>query len=135
MKIVTVFLIAIVLSACSKQKDDFTITYAAGADTNQAIPLFRKLVDHCPGIYKYKDDVDRVEYGAGGGYTNFRIIIKAKPSVMPLDSSPMGHTCHFQVDESKATVSKRPCAWLCTGQDMTGTDGDDHSYANGMRIN
>ncbi len=122
------------LSGCGKGKEakqDFTISSSPGVDTSQAIPLFKTLMVHCPGIAKYQSDIDRVEFLGG---SSFDLTIKQQPTVMPLDSRPMRHTCHFQVDASSAIVSKRPCAWLCTGEDMTGIDGEDHSYSAGKLI-
>lgn len=133
-RVIAISLSVLVLTACDKTKDNFTITAVPGTDTSQALPLFRKLVDHCPGIYKYKDDVERVEYGLDGGFTNFRVIIKERTTVIPVEARAFGHTCHFSVDESKTVVGKRPCAWFCTGQDMTGIDGEDHSYAKGRLL-
>ncbi|MDD5057545.1 MAG: hypothetical protein PHQ60_06710 [Sideroxydans sp.] len=130
-KLFIIVLCLIGFSACDKPKDDFTINAAPDTDMKQAIPLFKTLVGHCPGIYKYKADIERVEYLGG---SSFDLTIAKRPKDLPLDSAPMGHTCHFYMDESKATVSKRPCAWLCTGEDMTGIDGEEHSYLNGKLI-
>lgn len=98
-----------------------------------AIEKFKTLVGHCPGINKYKADVESVEY-LSQGHADFLVKVVGKPTVLPAQSYGMGHTCHFSIEESKATVSKRPCAWLCTGEDMTGIDGENHSYAQGKLI-
>jgi hypothetical protein len=98
-----------------------------------AIEKFKTLADHCPGIVKYKADIASVEY-LSQGHADFMVTVVQKPTVLPTQSYAMGHACHFSVDESKATVSKRPCAWLCTGTDMSGIDGEDHSYAQGKLI-
>lgn len=115
------------------QKNDFTLTAAPGTNMDGAIEKFKTLVAHCPGIYKYKADVEKVEY-LSQGHADFLVTVVGKPTVLPAQSYGMGHTCHFSVEESKATVSKRPCAWLCTGEDMTGIDGENHSYAQGKLI-
>lgn len=115
------------------RKNDFTLTAAPGTSMDGAIDKFKLLVGHCPGIYKYKTDVESVEY-MSQGHADFLITVVKKPTVLPPQSYGMGHTCHFSVDESQATVSKRPCAWLCTGDDMTGIDGEYHSYAQGKLI-
>lgn len=115
------------------QKSDFTLTGAPGTPTDGAVEKFKTLVGHCPGIYKYKADVERVEY-LSQGQADFLITVVKNPTVLPAKSYGMGHTCHFSTDESKATVSKRPCAWLCTGDDMTGIDGENHSYTKGKLI-
>ena len=117
----------------AKEKKDFTLTAAPGTDTTGAVDKFKTLAGHCPGIVKYKNDIETVEYLAQG-HADFLITVSQKPKVLPAESHGMGHTCHFTVDDTKATVSKRPCAWLCTGEDMTGIDGEDHSYANGKLI-
>lgn len=130
---IILILIAIALSSCSKPKDDFTITTAPGIDTSQMVPLFKTLVDHCPGIYKYKADIEKVEY-LKEGHADFMVTVTGKPTVIPAKSYAMGHTCHFLVSADQATVSKRPCAWLCTGDDMTGIDGEEHSYSKGKLI-
>ncbi len=132
--LVVLLIVSIGLSGCGKEEDikqDFTISASPNMDTSQAIPLFKTLMGHCPGTDKYKNDIERVEYLGG---SSFDLIISQHPKVIPLDDRPMGHTCHFQVDESKATVGKRPCAWLCTGEKMTGIDGEEHSYRNGKLI-
>lgn len=115
------------------QNKDFTLTAAPETNMDGAIEKFKALVAHCPGIYKYKADVERVEYQSQG-HADFLITVVGKPTVLPAQSYGMGHTCHFSVEESKATVSKRPCAWLCTGEDMTDVDGENHSYAKGKLI-
>lgn len=98
-----------------------------------AIDKFKKVVEHCPGILKYRSDVESVEY-LSQGHADFLVTIVKKPSVIPTASYGMGHTCHFSIDDTKATVGKRPCAWLCTGEDMTGIDGESHSYTKGKLI-
>ena len=115
------------------QKKDFTLTAEPGTNMDGAIEKFKTLVAHCPGIYKYKADIERVEY-LSQGHADFLVTVVGNPTLLPAQSYGMGHTCHFSVDDTKATVSKRPCAWLCTGEDMTGIDGEDHSYANGKLI-
>jgi hypothetical protein len=114
-------------------KNDFTLTAAPGTNMDGAIDEFKTLVAHCPGIYKYKEDVEKVEY-LNGGHADFMITVKQKPTVIPPMSYAQGHTCHFSVNDAMATVSKRPCSWLCTGDDMSGIDGDDHSYSKGKLI-
>jgi len=115
------------------KKNDFTLTAAPGTNTDGAIEKFKTLVEHCPGIRKYKADIERVEY-LPQGHADFLVTVVKKPTALPPQSYGTGHTCHFSVDESKATVSKRPCAWLCTGEDMAGIDGEIHSYAHGKLI-
>lgn len=115
----------------SAEKKDWTLTAVQGTDIAGAIDQFKMLVGHCPGIYKYKTDVESVEYIPD---KTFKVTVTGKPSVMPAESYAMHHTCHFSVTADKATVGKRPCAWLCTGEDMSGVDGNDHSYAKGKII-
>ena len=117
----------------TQKKNDFTLTAAPGTNTDGAIEKFKVLAGHCPGIKKYKSDIESVEY-LSQGHADFLITVVKKPTALPAESHAMGHTCHFSVDDSKATVSKRPCAWLCTGDDMTGIDGENHSYAKGKLI-
>lgn len=122
-----------VVEAGAERKNDFTISAAPGTDMTDAIEKFKTLAGHCPGLFKYKTDIEKVEY-LNRSHADFLVTVVGKPSVLPAQSYGMGHTCHFSVDESKATVSKRPCAWLCTGEDMTGIDGENHSYAKGKLI-
>jgi hypothetical protein len=114
-------------------KNDFSLTAAPGTDTTGAIDKFKTLAVHCPGIVKYKSDIEKIEY-LDKGHADFLVTLNQKTRELPAESYGMGHTCHFSVDDAKATVSKLPCAWLCTGEDMSGIDGEDHSYTNGKLI-
>lgn len=116
-----------------KKSDDFSFSAKPGTNVEKAAEKFRTLLRHCPGIKKYKGDIEKVEY-QDGGWADFMVTVVAKPKTIPAESYAMGHTCHFSVDDDKATVAKRPCAWLCTGDDMTGIDGEDHSYSLGKLI-
>lgn len=114
-------------------QNDFTVTVKPGTDSTGAVEKFKTLLAHCPGIQKYKSDIEAVEYVTNDS-VDFLVKVANKTSVMPAEAYGSGHVCHFGVDDSKATVTKRPCAWLCTGEDMTGIDGSDHSYSNGELI-
>jgi hypothetical protein len=116
--------------ASQSGKNDFTLTATPGTDMTGAIDKFKTLVGHCPGIYKYKDDVEKVEY-LKDSHADFLVTINENPKLLPAESHSSHHTCHFSISDDKATVSKRPCAWLCTGDDMAGIDGENHSYSSG----
>lgn len=112
---------------------EFVLKTAPGVDASGAPEKFKTLVAHCPGIIKYKADIEKIEY-QGPGYVDFLVTVSQKLTTLPVKSYGMGHSCHFNVNASKASVTKRPCAWLCTGADMTGIDGEEHSYSQGKLI-
>lgn len=125
---------AIAYFSGEKPKENvFTLVAEPGTDMEPATEKFRALVGHCPGINKYKADIAKVEY-LPSGHADFLVTVSDKPEVIPAEAYAVGHTCHFSVTAEKATVGKRPCSWLCTGEDMTGVDGNDHSYATGQII-
>jgi len=117
----------------SNSEFEFVLKTAPGVDASGAPEKFKTLVAHCPGIIKYKADIEKIEY-QGQGYADFLVTVSQKLTTLPVQSYGMGHSCHFNVDASKASVTKRPCAWLCTGGDMTGIDGEEHSYSQGKLI-
>lgn len=117
----------------ARAEAEFVLKTAPGVDASGASEKFKTLMAHCPGIYKYKADLASIEY-LSGSHADFLLTVTQKPTVLPFNAYGTGHTCHFNVETSKASVSKRPCAWLCTGDDMTGIDGETHSFAQGKLI-
>lgn len=115
------------------EKEEFTLTVRPGTSTSGAAEKFKRLLSHCPGIRKYREDVLAVQYQDSGPEL-FSVHLANPTRSMPAQSYSSGHVCHFSVSDDSANVAKRPCAWLCTGEDMTGIDGNDHAYANGALI-
>lgn len=113
------------------EKQNFELIAAPGTNKSEAAETFKTLVGHCPGIKKYKPDIEQIRYE---GNSHFEIKIAEKLTVIPAESYGRGHICTFSVDAEKASTGKSSCAWLCTGEDMTGINGDNRSYSNGKLI-